>query len=251
MNKPEIYSFDDNPSVARAFAECMQAWLAKRFSANIALSGGSTPNLLFRELAKHYKSKIDWTQVRLFWVDERCVPPDDEQSNYGTARALLLDHIGIPETHIHRMRGEAEPEAEVERYSGLLTKHLHLDQGIPVFDLILLGMGSDGHTASIFPDQMDLLESAEICTVATHPESGQRRITLTGKTLNRARHVSFLVTGASKAEKVGEVLGEGKAGANRYPAGHIHPHGRLTWWIDKAAGAALDPKLIRTGRLAI
>ena len=251
MNKPEIYCFEDNPSVARAFAECIHAWLAKRSSANIALSGGSTPNLLFREWAEHYKSKSDGTQGLGFWVDERCVPPDDEQSNYGTARTLLLDHIGIPETHIHRMRGEAEPGAEAQRYSGLLTEHLHLDKGIPVFDLILLGMGADGHTASIFPDQMDLLESAAICGVATHPESGQKRVTLTGKTLNRARHVSFLVTGASKAEKIGEVLGEGKSGAKRYPAGQIHPRGRLTWWIDKAAAAALDPKLIRTGRLAI
>ena len=232
--------FKDKQSLAEAFAEYLSKQIAAAESTcSIALSGGSTPKILFDYLAREYKDKIDWNKVKLFWGDERCVPPDDDDSNYKMTKTHLLDHIDIPEENIFRIKGEHAPFQESARYGKLLIHELPLLYNIPQFDMIILGMGEDGHTASIFPDQMDLLQHADLTPVAQHPVSGQKRISLSGPVLNSARNVCFLVTGASKAEKIATIFGR-KSGYLQYPVAHIQPsQGELHWWMDQDAAAEL------------
>ena len=235
-----IKIYEDNPTVARAFADYLKRWLSERGVVHIALSGGSTPKLLFQILAEEYRHQIRWEQMHFYWGDERCVPPTDEESNYKAAFDLLLKNVVIPEGNIHRIHGEADPIKEAKRYSKVIIDNVPFTGGRPMFDLIILGMGSDGHTASIFPDQMQLLRSEQICEVATHPATGQQRVTLTGRVLNNALQTVFLVTGASKAPIVKTILGQ-EAGHLKYPAAHIHPkHGSLDWFLDNAAANDLN-----------
>ncbi|MEM7659084.1 MAG: 6-phosphogluconolactonase [Bacteroidota bacterium] len=229
--------YPDNPAVARAIAQQLPEWLPKSGPMRLAISGGSTPKLLFELLATEFKEALDWSRLHLFWVDERCVPPDHAQSNYRMTREALLDQVPIPAEQIHRMQGESAPEAEADRYGKGLAEQLPQANGLPVFDLILLGMGSDGHTASIFPPQMELLTDARNCAVGTHPESGQQRITLTGPVIQAAKRVAFLVTGASKTEVVAEIF-EQTGNWQSYPAAHIAPAGELHWFLDEAAAGA-------------
>ena len=148
---------------------------------HIALSGGSTPRILFDHIAGEYRDPEIWDGVNFYWVDERCVPPDHPESNYRMAKEALLRYLSHSYEHVYRIRGEDDPHEEAERYGRLLREKLPQARGLPAFDLVLLGMGRDGHIASIFPDQMELLLSDSPCAVAVQPESGQRRITLTGK----------------------------------------------------------------------
>ncbi len=184
---------------------------------NVALSGGNTPKLLFQIIVSEFAYKVRWESLRLFWVDERCVPPSDKDSNYGMTYQHLLNKISIPETNIFRMKGENDPVAEAIRYQSVLDKELTLKNGIPVFDLVLLGMGDDGHTASIFPDNMSLLHADETVAVARHPQSGQKRITLTGEIIRQARQRIFLITGKSKSIVLSDMLNKSKS-AETYPA---------------------------------
>ena len=141
----------------------------------------------------------------------------------------------MPEANVHRVLGENDPVQEAQRYGKEIEDGLPSANGLPQFDLIILGMGADGHTASIFPHEMELLDSKEVCAVATHPESGQKRVSLTGQVINNARVVTFLVTGASKAEKVVEIFNQ-SGDWKSYPASYIKPDsGELTWYLDKAA----------------
>ena len=225
----------DPSAVAEDFSRFFFEALKDKDHFTVALSGGSTPKLLFKLWAEQYATAIDWSKIRFFWGDERCVPPNHEESNYGMTKSLLFNHIDIPEENIHRVIGEADPEAEAARYADEIGDNTDSEDGYPVFDLIILGMGGDGHTASIFPHEMELLEVERFCAVATHPESGQKRVSLTGPVINRARSVAFLVTGASKVEKVSSILG-GAADAKLYPAAHIQPaSGDLHWFLDEAA----------------
>ncbi|MEL7342864.1 MAG: 6-phosphogluconolactonase, partial [Bacteroidota bacterium] len=169
---------------------------------HIALSGGSTPRLLFEYLSEHFRESIPWGDVHLWWGDERCVPPDHEESNYLMTKETLLKGVILPPENVHRIKGENSPADEAVRYANEMKKSIPQKNDLPVFDLIYLGLGTDGHTASIFPDRMDLLTSTDLTAVASHPESGQTRISLTGPVLNNARKIAFLVTGASKAELV-------------------------------------------------
>jgi 6-phosphogluconolactonase len=224
---------------AQAFAEYLvkKQKTAKRLT--IALSGGSTPKLLFDILSSEYVNEIDWNKIHLFWGDERCVAPTDEQSNYKMTLEHLISKVGIPETNVHRILGENDPEIEAERYSNLLQTELEQANGLPQFDIIMLGLGEDGHTASIFPHQMELLTSDKVCAVAIHPESGQHRVSLTGKVINNAKDVCFLVTGAGKAEKVEEIMHQ-VGGYKTYPASYIQPTSdNLYWFMDEAAIAKL------------
>ena len=209
--------------------------LSKKF--NLALSGGSTPKIIFQELASNYKTKIDWEGIHLFWSDERCVPPDNAESNYGMTKKYLLDHLNIPVENIHRIKGENDPEVEAIRYSNEIINNIRLKSGLPIFDLIVLGLGEDGHTASIFPNQMRLLQSEKICEVAVHPSTKQKRITLTGKVINNAEVVIFLVTGESKSEILKKILVEK---SKNLPAAQIHPATKnLKFIIDEAAARML------------
>ena len=173
--------------------------------------------------------------MHFYWGDERCVAPTHSESNYGAANELLFQLIELPEDNIHRVFGENNPAEEVLRYGQLISEKLPSVNGLPQFDIIILGLGEDGHTASIFPNRMDLLHSDHVCEVAEHPESGQKRITLTGKVINNAKEVCFLVTGESKHEKVHNII-HSLNDYQQYPAAHIQPpHGELIWFLDKAA----------------
>lgn len=241
--KPTIKEFQDNPAVADCFAADlveMIAELAKiQSTVTVSLSGGSTPKLLFSVLAENYADQVQWEKVHFFWGDERMVAPDDAESNFGEANALLLSKVGIPESNVHRVLGEAEPVTECARYETEIGKHVEAnDQGVPSFDILMLGMGSDGHTASIFPHQMEFLTSERICELATHPESGQKRVSVTGKVLNAAKRVFFLVTGAGKADVLDEIINQTGA-FKTYPTTFVKPASGATFYIDKAAGAKL------------
>jgi len=233
--KPEIKIFSGPKEVAQQFAIFLADFVLTREKITIALSGGSTPKLLFDHLASHYSRSMDWSKMHFFWGDERCVPPDHSESNYKMTLDHLLSKIEIPDENVHRVKGEMEPQLEADRYAVEIKNLVAVEGDLPKFDLVMLGMGEDGHTASIFPQQMHLLQSENICEVSTHPESGQKRITLTGKVINNAAQVVFLVTGKSKAERMFEIL-EQQGDWKDYPAAYIQPHnGNLMWFLDRTA----------------
>lgn len=231
----EIY--DSKTEVARALSRHLERWSAEEGFRSIALSGGSTPRVWFDLLAGEYKNRLPWQEFLLFWGDERCVPPEDSQSNYGMTRKHLLDSVPVESAHVFRIRGENPPAAEAQRYSMVLNEVLPKVHEIPQFDLVILGMGDDGHTASIFPHEMDLWGSKSLCEVATHPESGQKRISLTGQVINNAKQVVFLVTGANKAAPLAEIRNKSLVSV-QFPAAHVAPtSGRLLWLLDSAAAS--------------
>ena len=202
---------------------------------HIALSGGSTPKLLFQKLAKFAEEKF-WQNIHLYWGDERCVSPENEESNFGVTKKLLLDHIQIPPQNIHRIQGERDPKEESFRYKNLLQKNLKKIQQIPSFDIILLGLGNDGHTASIFPNQINSAPE-ELCKIAIHPETNQKRISLTLKAINQGSEILFLVAGKNKAEMVHHIL---ETKNKKFPATHVNPkQGNIYWYLDTSAASKL------------
>ena len=166
----------DALSTAQTFADYFAERTEQSHTFHIALSGGSTPKILFELLADEYEEEIEWEKVHFWWGDERCVPPTDDDSNYKMTKERLFDHISIPKSNIHRVLGENNPVDEAIRYGKLVDDSLPVSKGQPAFDLIMLGMGGDGHTASIFPHEMELLNNKATCAVATHPESGQKEL---------------------------------------------------------------------------
>lgn len=209
----------------------------KLTSFTIALSGGTTPELLFKILGEKYAATVPWNQVHFFWGDERCVPPENSESNFGMTNRTLLSRIALPATHVHRVRGEDDPEEEAIRYAAEILKFTRTRDGLPLFDLILLGLGEDGHTASIFPGHLEFIDSDKICVVAKHPVSEQKRLSLTGRVINNADKVVFLVTGKKK-ESVVENLFKKNPYSLNYPASYIVPvYGLLSWFLDKEAAA--------------
>ncbi|MFS4468071.1 6-phosphogluconolactonase [Maribacter sp. 2210JD10-5] len=227
--------------VALNFSRYLAILIANREVVHIALSGGSTPKIVFDELATNFQEDIDWSNVHLYWGDERCVPPTDNQSNYKMTVEHLLSKIDIPEENIHRIKGENSPEYEAERYSEILGEWIPKKNSIPHFDLVILGMGDDGHTASIFPHEINLWDSEKLCEVANHPETGQKRITLTGKVINNASVITFLVTGESKKEKVFEILKK-EGNFKKYPASLVQSEsGKVLWFLDSAAASMITP----------
>ena len=224
---------------AESFANWLVALINSSNSLHVSLSGGSTPKIVFDELASRNLSKSDWAKVHLYWGDERCVPPEDSESNYRMTVEHLLSKIEIPGNNVHRIRGEENPTQEAERYTQVLKKNLPAADGFPRFDLVILGMGDDGHTASIFPYEIGLWNADQLCEVAEHPETGQKRITITGRIINHAANVAFLVTGESKAVKVGEIIDE-RGSFKSYPANLVHPlKGNLYWFLDEAGAAGI------------
>lgn len=206
---------------------------------DIALSGGNSPKGLFEFISKNYSDLIPWNRIHFWWGDERCVPADDDQSNYKMTKQYLLSNISIAEENIHRIKGENIPEEEALRYSKELETTLNSRGKDPVFDIILLGLGDDGHTASIFPDQLELFEDENSCAVAQHPITGQKRITITGNVLNNANQIFFLVTGENKSMRVSEIMNDNDA-AKLLPAYYISPaNGELIWFLDKAAASKI------------
>jgi 6-phosphogluconolactonase len=210
----------------------------------VALSGGETPRALYRMIARQqFSQKIPWRRVQLYWGDERCVLPEDAASNYGMARDAFIRHVPIAAENVHRVLGEQPPAQAALAYEKELRALAALERPtseLPVFDLILLGLGGDGHTASLFPHS-DSLEVEERFAVATEAPDGSSRITVTYPVINAARRVWFLVSGAQKAGMVAEVI-EGLMMPAAVPAQGVRPvHGQLTWLLDEAAAAELDP----------
>jgi 6-phosphogluconolactonase len=241
MNRPDVIICQDaNDLCHNAAAEFVR--LAKQSQRDcgrfaVALSGGSTPRSLYALLGTaEYKEQIFWPQVHLFWGDERCVPPDHADSNYRMVRESLLSNIQIPGANVHRMAGEKEPQAAAAEYEEKLRAFFHLAPGaFPRFDLILLGMGDDGHTASLFPGN-DALNEMKRLVVAPYVEKfNSHRLTLTLPVLNHGATVLFLITGANKAAVVKEIL-TGGSDSSRFPAALVQPSdGRLVWLITEDA----------------
>ncbi len=211
--------------------------IKKRFA--VAISGGSTPRRLYTLLGSEaYRHQVDWQYVHFFWADERCVPKEDEANNFKTAFDTLLSKVGLPDKNIHRIKGEETPdkaardyEEEIKRFFGESEK--------PRFDLIILGMGEDGHTASLFPGSKSIEETVRLAIPVYLGEPRKDRITLTLPVLNNADQILFLAAGSSKATVLSEILGDGKK-KRGFPAGLIRPtHGNMTWLIDQEAARKL------------
>lgn len=233
----EIRAYPDAASLARAAAEHFVTLAAEAMVIHgqfvVALSGGSTPRIAYTLLASdEFAARVDWPRVRVFWGDERCVPPDHPDSNYRMARETLLDRIPIPTENVHRMRGELSPDQAATAYQAELEAVLGAGGQ---FDLILLGMGADGHTASLFPGTAALHEQTRWVVAHYVDKLAAWRITLTPAAINAATHVIFVVSGADKAERLREVLA-GPYQPDILPAQIVRPaDGRLLWLVDAAA----------------
>ena len=204
---------------------------------SMVLSGGSTPRAVFQSLALNFSNQIAWEKILLFWGDERCVAPENKESNYRMARESLLDQVPIPANNIFRIKGEADPSYEVDRYADVVYQHVSSRNNIPQFNFMMLGLGDDGHTASIFPGNLHLFSSDKLFEVAEHPQTKQKRITATGKLINQTLAVAFLVTGESKSAMVATVL-DRKEEWEKLPASLVHPkNGELFWLLDDKAAS--------------
>lgn len=187
---------------------------------NVALSGGDTAKQMFRLWASAARDRLDWARLQFFWVDERCVPDTDEESNYGQACRLLFKPLQISEGRLHHIRGEEDPEIEATRYGNEVERWLPKHNGIPRFDCIILGIGADLHTASIFPDSMDLLTDERFYAVSTHPQTGQKRITMTGTLLLNDSPILIPLLGRGKSD-VADVIIAGCPDKADTPAAYI------------------------------
>lgn len=244
-----IRRLPDPEAVSRAAAqdlvELARAAIAERGRFCVALSGGTTPRRMYEILAEAPRwAQLDWRRVEFFWGDERAVGPEHPESNYGVAAAALLGKLGVMPDRIHRIQGElADPEVAAARYQDELARvFATFDDGLPpIFDLILLGMGADGHTASLFPYSQAVTERRRWVVGYTVARLGRARITMTPPLLNRAAEIRILVAGADKAAVLHEAL-EGPREPERLPVQLVAPEaGRLIWLVDRAAAAKLSP----------
>ena len=224
--------FDSSEELARAAAEYFVAQCPE----TVALSGGSTPKLMFQVLADQFRDEVDWSRIHFFWSDERHVPPDDPESNYRMANEALLSHVAVSTNNVHRIRGENPDAAAVaSQYEQTIIDVTK--QPLPRLDLIFLGLGTDGHTASIFPGSEVLNEKERLVAAPYVEKFNSYRITMTLPLLNNGSSIVFLVSGAEKAQIVKEVL----EGENKYPAQAVKPtQGELIWMLDKEAAAFLS-----------
>ena len=228
---------------AQYFVEMADEAVDAQGRARIAISGGSTPKAAFELLGdpgQPWRARMQWDKLDLYWVDERCVPPDDAESNYRMTREALLDRVPLRPEQIHRMEGELDPEQAASRYESELRNSFRLEGAeLPRFDLIALGMGPDGHTASLFPHTPALHEMGRLVTANHVAQKDTWRITLTWPVINRANSVFFLVDGSDKAQILNEVL-TGTRDVDRLPSQLIWPaSGILTLFLDKSAAAQL------------
>jgi 6-phosphogluconolactonase len=244
---PGVRVYPNPTEVARAAARLFvdYAWqsIARHGQFLVALSGGSTPRMMFELLASNeFRGQVDWAKVHVFWGDERAVPPDHPDSNYGVARRLLLLRVPIPQANVHRMEAEkANIGRAAHEYEEVLRQHLERDdRGFPQFHLIFLGMGADGHTASLFPGTRVTRQTSRWVSTPLVAKLNARRMTLTLPVLDAALRVVFLVTGSEKAETLRTVL-EGKADPP-YPAQlvQLRDKGLKLFLVDQAAGALLE-----------
>ncbi len=232
-------------AAAALFVSLAREAIAARGRFAVALSGGSTPEEMFHRLTMpEFASQTEWPGIHLFWGDERCVPLDHPDSNYGAARRALIDHVPIPAEQVHRMHGEWPPETAAAEYERELRAFFGAGGPVPAaawprFDLVLLGMGPEGHTASLFPGSAVLHETSRWVTASFVDAAHGWRITLTPPAINAAREVAFLVKGIDKAERLKQVL-TGPVQPDLVPAQIVRPTaGRLRWLVDSAAAAEL------------
>ena len=232
---------DDAAALAAAAAEeFIRAASASTGVFRVALSGGTTPKILYELLADEnapYRARVPWDRLHFFWSDERCVPPDHPDSNYRMAYDAMLSRVPVPPAHVHRIDGELADAGEAAgRYEDLIVAQF---DALPRFDWIFLGMGADGHTASLFPGTMAVVEKKKLVTDVWIESKKSHRVTLTFPVLNVAKTVAFLVAGADKAETARMVL-EGEPSIER-PASLVAPRGELLWLLARAAASRLKP----------
>ncbi|MBI4761472.1 MAG: 6-phosphogluconolactonase [Chloroflexota bacterium] len=245
----QIRIFKDMEKLSRAAAELFTETADESISARgrflVALSGGSAPTRLFQLLAANYADKVDWQHVHVFWGDERCVPPEDVGSNYRQAWDAFLSRVPIPQANIHRIKGELEPAEAARDYALTLSRFASPPLAFPRFDLVYLGMGEDGHTASLFPGSpLDVSEPA-LPVTAQYQDRPADRVTLTPLVFNQARNVAFMVSGEKKAKTLAEVLSD-RYDPERLPAQRINPkNGNLLWLADEEAAGRLPRELTR------
>ncbi|MBI5467986.1 MAG: 6-phosphogluconolactonase [Deltaproteobacteria bacterium] len=239
MEKPEgLRVYRDTDELARAAARLLlnlsSEKIKEKGSFTVVLSGGKTPETLYRLLASpEFKESIEWTKVRIFWGDERCVPPDDPESNYGMASRALLSKVPVPPENLHRIKGELGPSLASALYEEEITAYFK--DSAPVFDLVLLGLGEDGHTLSLFPGTEALDERKRLVAGNFVGKLGSWRVTMTLQLVNRASNLVFIAAGAGKSRALKEAL-EGRDN----PAGKIRPvNGRLLWLADMDAAKPL------------
>ena len=245
--KPEVRIFKDLEALSRAaadlFIEQGAQSIAERDRFLVALNGGGTPNRLFQLLATDFHDKVDWSKVHVFWGDERRVPPDHLGSSYGQARDALLSRVPIPDGNIHRIKGELGPPEASKDYSLILKQFASPPLEWPRFDLVYLGMGEDGHTASLFPGSAVDMSEPAIPVTAQYQDRPANRVSLTPVVFNSAHMVAFMATGEKKAQTVAEVLSD-RYNPAPYPAQWIKPNdGRLIWLVDEAAASKLPEDL--------
>lgn len=242
MNNPTVEVFQNQDDLIKRagdlFVSVAKESVAKNGRFLTALSGGSTPTALFQLLATlAYTSQIDWQHTHVFWGDERLVPPDDPGSNYKLAMNTLLSHVPIPVENIHRAKGELAAETAVNDYAQQLNQLALPGQTFPHLDLALMGLGSDGHTASLFPGVIPVAETSQPVMAVTANYDGRpaQRITLTPLIFNAAHHILFLATGEKKATALAAVLNHQDT-PEKWPAQRIQPtNGTVTWLVDEAA----------------
>jgi 6-phosphogluconolactonase len=245
--KPEIYIFKNIEELSRTaamlFSEQAAQSIVERGRFLVALNGGNTPTRLFQLLATDFRDNVNWRKVHIFWGDERCVPAGDVGSSYGQARDVLLSRIPIPEANIHRIQGERSPAEASKEYALILKAFASPPLEWPRFDLVFLGMGEDGHTASLFPGSAVDVSEPALPVTAHYQDRPANRVTLTPVVFNSARIVAFIATGENKAATLAKVLGD-RHNPKLYPAQRIQPtNGRLIWLVDEAAARELPPSL--------
>ncbi len=245
--KSEIHIFKDieelSRTAARLFSEQAAQAITERGRFLVALNGGNTPTRLFQLLATDVRDNVGWSKVHVFWGDERCISPDAAGSNYGQAWDALLRHLPIPTSNIHRIKGELGPAEASKDYSLTLKRFASSPLEWPRFDLVYLGMGEDGHTASLFPgSSVDTFEPI-LPVTAHYQDRPANRVTLTTIVFNGARTIVFMATGEKKAATLAEVLSD-RYKPELYPAQRIDPKsGRLIWLVDEAAASRLPKEL--------
>lgn len=240
-----IQIFNDTATLSQTAAELFvktaQEAVAQNGRFTVALTGGSSPIQLHKLLTQSpYSEQVPWAQTYIFWGDERWVPLTDDKSNYKMAKDTLLDHVPVPADQIYPMYGEGEPEEYAIQYEKILQNHFN--QEIPAFDLILLGMGDDGHTASLFPGTAVLNENSRWVQAYYLKPQNMYRITLTAPLINQAKKIVFLTFGQNKANALYEVL-KGARNTEQYPSQLINPkNGEVIWLVDEAAASKLEKR---------
>jgi 6-phosphogluconolactonase len=247
--RPNLRIFNDleklSHHAANLFIEQATQSILERDQFLVALNGGGTPTRLFQLLATDFRDKVDWNKVHVFWGDERCVPPDDAGSSYGQARDVLLSRVPIPESNIHPIKGELTPVDASKEYSLILKEFAPPPLDWPRFDLVYLGMGEDGHTASLFLGSPVNVSEAALPVTAHYQDRPANRVTLTQLVFNSARMVVFMAVGEKKAVTLAEVLSD-RYNPELYPAQRIDPKGgKLIWLVDEDAAGKLPKKITR------